>query len=382
MKARGLYWCQHLLGIGHLVRGMNVCKSLIEHFDIDFLQGGPQDIDLSIQSPNFKHLMLPSLANFPTGGVRDPQGRYSFNEILEQRKEFIKKNLTENYAFFICETFPFGKFPFLSEILEIIQHVKKKNPRCLIISACRDCVAVKEQQIVQAMVELIKDYFDGVLVHSDSKIIQLEETFPRSCEFADKVLYTGIVTSPKKIDFKVKREKRIVVSIGSGVVGEDFVKAVASVNTFFPNYEFIFSLGPRSPPSLKKVLETMQQAILPSNIKIFSFLNDFEDILQQCALSLSFAGYNTVADLLHTRTPALVYPLLSMVNPEQEIRAKKFAERGFLRVLSQEDLKPQRLSKIMREALEMPYPSLEINLNGAERTAHEISRLLNLLSGK
>ena len=85
-------------------------------------------------------------------------------------------------------------------------------------------------------------------------------------------------------------------------------------------------------------------------------------------LSVSMGGYNTSMNLLVCGVPALVWPF--GLNQEQRLRARRLAERGALKMLNDDDLEPDRLSRIMLEALSEPHPGkLDIDLDGAANTA-------------
>ena len=55
-----LFYCQHLLGVGHISRSLAICRALLDRFDVVFLQGGP-DIGRTLALPGFEHVFLPPL---------------------------------------------------------------------------------------------------------------------------------------------------------------------------------------------------------------------------------------------------------------------------------------------------------------------------------
>lgn len=60
MLKKGLIFSQPALGIGQMMRSLYICKSLVEHFSIDFLQGAP-GVNFPMESPHFHLYRLPPL---------------------------------------------------------------------------------------------------------------------------------------------------------------------------------------------------------------------------------------------------------------------------------------------------------------------------------
>ena len=99
--------------------------------------------------------------------------------------------------------------------------------------------------------------------------------------------------------------------------------------------------------------------------------------LAQADLSISHAGYNTCANLLETRTRAILTPHPTMA--DQALRAARFAELGIAQCLPADALTPERLATAIRHALASPCPTHSVALDGAvvsrERIEEEVKRL-------
>jgi predicted glycosyltransferase len=110
MRPRLLFYCQHLLGLGHLTRSLATCQELVEHFDVDFIQGGP-DAKKTLKHPHFQHTFLdPLLMKESDSSLYDPSGKYTPEELMERRRQQINDLLDQHsYAAVITELFPFGR---------------------------------------------------------------------------------------------------------------------------------------------------------------------------------------------------------------------------------------------------------------------------------
>lgn len=366
---KGLIYCQHLIGIGHLKAMLNASESLVHKFKIDFLQGGP-DIHQTVHSPHFRHLLLPPLFLLKRqSDVIDPTGKHTVPEVFAQRKEMIDSDLKGPYDFFITEYFPFSKLFFADEIIYIIEKIKKENPKCLIISLCKDMTPRLSHQQQLEVVDIINKCYDHVFVRSDPSILRLEETFPAAVFFEDRLSYIGFLTKPGDLPKATQRKNQILVSNGGGAFGEELLKAVANVAHEFPNYTFLFALGPHTPPSIIRELESMHL----SNVKMGGFLEDFKQELSMSALSISLAGA-TIFEVCETRTPAIAYAFDKSAT--QYGKASIFAKKGLVQLATAQDLHPSRLAKLIQKALKAPYPKVSLNFHGADNLTKALQKML------
>jgi predicted glycosyltransferase len=81
-------------------------------------------------------------------------------------------------------------------------------------------------------------------------------------------------------------------------------------------------------------------------------------------------------NILAAKVPALVWPFSQ--NREQSLRAERLSEKGTMRVLVKDDLKPSRLADVMNQMLSQPSISeWDIDLDGANKTAKWIQNWMN-----
>lgn len=376
MKPRLLFYCQHLLGIGHLTRSLATCQELLHFFEVDFVQGGP-DIKKSISHPDFHHHFLPALLMTESdSSLYDPAGLKTPEEIFHLRKTQIETLVSaNNYEFVLTELYPFGRKKFKKEILELIDLARAKSPSVRVFSCVRDILVQKSDGANKdlQMAELANKYYDGVLVHSDENLLRLEETFTQVRALTTPVVYTGFITETKPSGQPMVRRKEILVSMGGGVVGEEMVRAIAAVAPVFSGWKFRFILGPYAPAGLKNELLQLQAEHPQAQIHIENFLNNFEQELLQVQLSISLAGYNTLMNTLNTKTMALVYPY--MANDEQNLRATRLEPTGAVKAFYAADLTPERLTELLDQSLIKHIDKIDVNLDGALNTARYLHSL-------
>ena len=266
------------------------------------------------------------------------------------------------YDHFLVDLFPFGRRKFRHEIVWLIERLRRANPGIRIHCSLRDVMVDRKDARWQETISYLQRFFDTVLVHSDPRFIRLDETFRRVQEIGSKIVYTGFVVRRQAVTRQRTRHARILVSMGGGVVGGELAEAAVGIASRLPAYEFRVVLGPHTPDSVRSSL--VAKARKHSNVRVSRFMRNFQSALSTCRLSVSLAGYNTIMDLLRTRTPAVVFPYAA--NREQELRARRFEAAGLLAVGS--DLRRRPFEALLRRELNRSYPQVLVDLDGADRT--------------
>ena len=216
-----------------------------------------------------------------------------------------------------------------------------------------------------------------LLVHSDNRLLALDETFSRIDDIRIPKAYTGFVCPKVKpgAGRRLRRElgigeaeKLIVVSAGGGRSGYALLNGILDAYHLMVDSNRIrieMFAGPfRDPQEFKKLT-----AKSIDGIRIRYFTHRFLDYLAAADLSVSLAGYNTCMNLLAARVPALVFPYSKQ--QEQPLRVSRI--KGFIpmKVLRDKDIEPERLSRYIKKMLleSRPQGNVPINLDGAENSA-------------
>jgi predicted glycosyltransferase len=104
---------------------------------------------------------------------------------------------------------------------------------------------------------------------------------------------------------------------------------------------------------------------------------DLPAVIQRADLSISQAGYNTIAEIMSAGTPSVVIPYAGGVETEQTLRAALLSKRGLLQVIDEKQLTATILDKAMHQALiTTPTKKMSVNLEGAKLTANILQGLL------
>ena len=384
MADRVMFYCQHVLGIGHLVRSAEIVRELARDSHVLLVTGGeipegfrlPENID-TLQltplktSPDFSSLQL---CDFSRG--LDETRAIRRTLLLQAFNEFKPDVL-------VTELFPFGRKQFRFELIPLLERARSQQPRgTLVVSSVRDIlVARKDQEEYEERVcSLVNTFYDLVLVHGDARFLKLDESFSRVTDLRCPVAYTGYVVQQNKADadksygFPVDEQKRraIVVSNGSGqyLTGQTLLESVLRTAHLLQGqipHEFHVFAGPLMPEEPYNRLQTLAAA--SGNIKLSRYTPNLAAILKSAELSVSMAGYNTVMDILSAGVRALVYPVTSNGDQEQSVRAEKLARMGVLDLIRSEELAPEKLAQKLRAALRNEPTPLALNRGGAANSA-------------
>ena len=372
-------YCQHVLGVGHVFRMLEICRALFPHPVTLITGGGNLELDLP---PNVTEFPLPGLmmdADFSRFIPMDPG--LGLDKTREKRKSLLISHFEENnYSVFLVELYPFGRKAFRFELDPVLDMLKKKPGRpCKAVSSVRDILVEKKDRAAyeKLVVKTLNQRFDAVFIHSDPALVRLDETFASMDRIRVPAFYTGYI-APKaekgagaalRKEFGIgPDEKLVVASAGSGSVGGRLLLSVlAAFNelSFRQNMRLHLFTGPYLDP---REAARLQQAA-GEKVRVKTFSQRFLSHLAAADLSVSLGGYNTVMGILSAGCPALVFPFGQ--NREQGMRAEKLRQKGRIQLLGEADLLPARLSDLMEKALfQKPSQFFGPDLNGAEKTAN------------
>jgi len=372
-----VFYCQHVLGIGHFFRSLEICRALHRHRVVLVTAGPGIGVDLP---GHVRGVRLPALEMDRDFKALHTGHGADLEAVRQLRRERLRDLLTtEAPELFILELYPFGRKAFRSEIDPLLEDMADgRLRRCGVVCSLRDILVEKEaaEKHEARAVAVLNRHFDAVLVHADPRLVRLEETFGRCREIAVPLIYTGFVASGPPPDARRRLraelglnepDRLIVVSAGGGNVGAPLVSAALDAFRLLRSNRKarlqVFT-GPLLPP---EDFERLRRGVR-EGVSVARFTPDFPSYLAAADLSVSMAGYNTTMNLLAARVPALVWPFAQ--NREQRLRAQRLEALGALRLLRDAEMEPPRLAVLMEQMLNRGQrPDSGIDLNGAAATA-------------
>lgn len=369
-RGRILYYCQSLVGIGHLSASLRIARELLPAFDIDFIQGG-LDMPSGIEDPGWRRLKLPTLLHDDVGGgLVDPDGGVSVDSMWQARAAAIKAFLQPPYRAIVVEFFPFGRRRFRAEIFALFDAVRAASGPLPIFCNVREVLVPVDARTEQKIVAIVQNDIHTVFVRGDPAVITLGDTFGPIDAIAGRVVYTGYCAPPLPTVFP-PRSRTIVVSRGGGEIGAELLPAVVRAAALIPDHQFVIAAGARTPAAM---LAELNALVASDNVRIVPFLADFQQQLLRAALSINLGGDNTLVEVIGARTPCLAYPYQG--DAEQGIRIGRMAAAGYVHALAPADLDPPLLAARIRAVLAAPHVPKPILADGARVTAQRIGAIL------
>ncbi len=378
-----IQYCQHVLGIGHLFRSLEISRALSEH-EVILVTGGPQ-VD-TVLPGHVREIRLPDLQMNP-----EFKGLFSSrkNSTLAQVKADRQRRLfaifeRERPDFFLVELYPFGRKAFRFELDPVLRAIDSGElPACRVICSVRDILVEKEDQFKHESraVKTLNRYFDAVLVHADANLAQLGETFDQFDDIEIPVVYTGYIAPKPEPEAaqKIRRQLQIgfddlliIASAGGGNVGAPVLEAAVQAFKQLA-IKKTCHLKVFTGPFLEAGDYDRIKKMAGNHVQVESFNPHFLSYLAAADLSISMGGYNTTMNILACGVPALVWPFSQ--NREQRLRAGCLSREGILKVIEDEDLRPDRLAALMGQILSSSTrPPGKYDLEGARNTARWIGQ--------
>ncbi len=384
-----MFYCQYLAGMGHLVRSTEIVRSLMKDFQVCFVNGGQPIYGFEFPA-SVEVVHLPPILE-----VAGQLAAVEPSQCIEAVKENRKDQLLHVFEQFqpdclIIECFPFSKHKLKFELLPLLDRALTASTQ--IVCSLRDLImtqtlsATARAKRYDKVRDLVNQYFDLVLIHSDPQVQRLEEQLPNVDQLNCAIYYTGYVAQspPERVPLDVNDtaylssdRPMIVASAGGGRFGYELLNAVANASQRLADqipHQFHIFTGPFMLDDQVAALE----AAACENLVIRRFTPHLIQYLERAELSISLGGYNTTMNILRTGVRSLIFPAASEEQTgEQTIRAEKLAQKGILDVLTTADLQPERLAEKILTALQRPPAFHSFDLQGAEKSAARIKQLLD-----
>ncbi|MCY3684162.1 MAG: glycosyltransferase [Gemmatimonadetes bacterium] len=411
-KKKILFHSQHLHGVGHHFRTLQIVRELSERHEIYWVEGGRRIPDSDIPEP-VKIIQQEPIYFSNWGRLISANRKISLKEALNSRKRVLKEVIeTIKPDIFFIEYFPF-RWTLANELMQALSIVKTLNSSCKVVCSLRDVPREspatshlsnrvppdplakwykkkfytknplltpqererrKARLYYEQVVSTLNSNFECLLVHTDPRVNTLDQYFPWIEKLQIEILYTGYVAqriSEKSIDYT---HPFVLVSSGGGADAYKIVKPCIDAwkllyrHNKINNRQMIIFTGLFIPQSKYKKL---QRGCENGPFKIEMFTNDFIHWMKAADFSISRAGYNTCMNILETKTPALVVP--SGLTNDQYLRGQTLSNLGLVEMIMAKDLRPHRIAESIERGVLSSHSVHDISMDGAKRTADILS---------
>lgn len=372
-----LFYCQHSLGMGHLVRSSALAGGLAEKFEVHFLNGGR--FPKGLRAPkNIGLINLPPLGFDENSQLISRDKRFTVESAQLKRRKIILDAFDEmSPQILIIELFPFGRKKFANEILPLLE--KAKESGAIVFCSLRDILVNKRHDQAkhdERAANTINEYFNAILIHADKHFVRLEETFKSQTPLKVAVHYTGFVTEKNELP-ESERKRQIVVSAGGGIVGEELFSAAIEAQKIMWDTDRLrmqIVAGAFLPEDAWQRVSEKSEGV--KGLKLKRRVRNLAGLMRESAVSVSQCGYNTAMDIIRAGVPALVVPYGDRKENEQCRRAERLENLGALKSFKSEQMNGESLASEIREMLNFAPKSQALNLEGVKKSTEIVGEYL------
>ncbi len=369
MSARALIYVQHLLGIGHLARVNRIARAFHEAgVRTTLVRGGPDAGLLPVDGVELVRLAPVKVTASDMTTLLHADGRVFMETDKAARRDHLLACLHATRPdILLLEAFPFGRRQMRFELLPLLEAARIMRVP-VIAASIRDLLQENRKPgRAEETVDLVNRYFDLVLVHGDRELTPLARTFSQAHRIADRTRYTGLVGPDTPAT--IQRTHTVVVSAGGGGVGARLLESAirAAPLTPFRDDPWLVLAGPNLPEADYAHLQAIADNTA-ARIEVIRSVPDLPAYLAGARVSVSQAGYNTVADILVAGCATVLVPFASGGETEQTMRAEALATSGRAVVVREDNLDPASIAAAIRQAVSLPQATV-MQLDGGSRTA-------------
>lgn len=376
-----LFYCQHAMGLGHLVRSLALAEALAQSFHVVLLNGGELPSHLCL-SRAIKLINLPPL-RLTNGQLISCDARYSLAQAQDVRLGRILSSFRWlRPEVLLTELYPFGRKKFEFELLPLLEEATTHSHFApLIVCSLRDILVSsrsEQQKHEERVASIANRWFDAILVHSDPVFARLDESFVPRTALSTSVHHTGfVVGNRQKPPRDRSRNGPILVSAGGGHYGFELLSSAIEAHALLTETEPLTMkvvAGPFLPEAQWRDLCLAAEG--RPGVTLVRSVPDLYSELAQARVSISQCGYNTAMEIIQSQTPALVVPFAAGGEDEQLKRARRLETLGAMRVLEQKQLTPRSLAEEIRNLIDFEPRATHLNFDGARRSTEILRELL------
>jgi len=306
-----------------------------------------------------------------------------FDTVLQMRKALIRATALEfSPDVLLVDHMPHGSMGELVPTLEALDDFPTRK-----ILGLRDILdapdTIHRRWKLEGAFAAVERHFDQVLVYGSQKVFDVAAQYRWPAHLAERLHYCGYVCarptgSPKRLRKRYLQgmpadTKLIVAMAGGGAdaypLFETLSRAIPAV-TSRHRCAFVFVTGPFLPDAQRAQLQQRAEG-LP--LHVLRTVSDSLAYMGAADLVIAMAGYNTTAEILKLGTRSLLVPRPGP-SAEQQMRASRLAERGWVNWLPPESLSAEALASAIIATIDEPRAAAGArpDLLGLQRAARHL----------
>jgi predicted glycosyltransferase len=287
----------------------------------------------------------------------------------------------------------------MPELLPTLRYLRKKGVRIIASIGYPLLIDLErlEDKNFASLRRAIFAFFDTFLIHTpeglESPYIQKSIQSPalsRSYaammkDLKKRIIYTGYVLPEKMITGGTQLPEikdttpTIVISRGGGAVYPKIITlAIEAQRLIDDKICTIIACGPATTPAEKALFLSCLKPKDQGRVFLADHLDDLDDHLRTCRVSVSLCGYNTSVQLMRHGTPSVIIPYQNSLSKtstnDQVARAQLLKEHFSSIILDHDTMTARSLADAIKEQMSTsrPKPAPKNWFNGADLAARLI----------
>jgi len=387
---RLLFYSHDTFGLGHFRRSLTIASHLRHHLpETSVLIMTGLEAAYAFETPaGIDFVKLPAVKKIGPDAYRSRHLRISFNRVRRLRENLIKA-IAKSFDphLLVVDNVPRGVD---GELLPTLDFLRAHRPQTRIVLTLRDVLDAPEEIVPRwrewGVYELLERSYDEIWVVGWQELFDPTRLYEFPPAVVQKTRFCGYIVqhASDEAAAAIAQELRLsgaplsIASAGGGEDGYPLLRTYADAVGKLPHQglKSVVCLGPDMPPAQRNDLK---QRLLPcGDVVLYDFRPDLVSFLPLASVTVSMAGYNTVAEVLAHQKAAVVVPRV-FPRREQWLRAHALEERGLVRTIDMADLNPERLIEAMSAGLMSGAPSPgSIDFGGLRRITRRAQRLLGI----
>lgn len=355
-------------GLGHTRRNLALARSLAQHLPAltgrrvtGMLLTGVDDATSYGRPEGFDWVLLPGIRK-GSGGYVPRNLAVGMAHLTSLRSGMLDAALTGfRPHLVVVDRHPWGVD---GELLEPLRRLRAQSPGTAVVLGLREVldepgVAAREWAALGDL-ERVREVYDQLWVYGDRAVHDPVVSGEIPAELADLVRYTGYLATGRVAGHRTSGVDRpyVLTMAGGGCDGRRLTLAAARAR--MPHgHEHVVITGPQMP---QEHAEQVRAAAVPGT-RVLPCVPDALAEVVDAAAVVSMGGYNSVAEILTTNTPALLVPR-DRPRREQLVRARALQARGAVDVLTADALTSTALSGWLHRVIGTVQPRRHLALGG------------------
>ncbi len=355
-------------GLGHLRRSLAIAGAITARFvdaDVLIVTGSPCATQFELPD-RCDILKLPAIS-------KDVRGQYiprtlsgCVSRTIELRSCLILESYRSFYPHIVIVDHQLTGL--LGEALGMLREARSHGKT--LIYGMRDVLDAPE--VVAASWDshehhwALAQAYDRICIYGTPEVFDPRKQYKMLQPFRHKIEFTGYIVAPLNVTRRQpvpSFRKKVLVTMGGGEDGQQRVDTyIRALKDSPAAWDTHIVTGPLMDPAKVRHYKRQIHGLgLADRVRINRFCAYLPRLLQESDAVVSMAGYNSCAEIMQSRVPAILMPRLQP-RKEQLIRAQRLEQMGLAKCVVGAD--SEQLRDAIEQALERQdsmegYPSLD-----------------------